>query len=188
MVELSMLPRSWVERLFRRIDSTYGIDRFSGRFASGQLVNGSDAGVEAALETWAHDLRGFSGDDLAYALENMDPKFPPSSKEFAVIARRAPKKDGPKLEHKIDPEQLARGLEKLKTIERQATKSANDMIAWARKPRSQLALQFVIDLANKGERDFVEILQKLRDDGHVSGNTLMRRWDYASSSWVAVGS
>lgn len=185
----STLPRSWVERIFGRLHGVFG-SQFSGKYHQGVMINGVDAGLENAMQVWAEELAGFANhpEAIKYALDNIDARFPPSAKEFAELARRAPKKTEPALEHKIDPKQLARGLEKLKTIERQATKSANDMIAWARKPRSQMALQFVIDLANKGERDFVEILQKLRDDGHVSGNVLTCRWDYASSSWVAVGS
>lgn len=183
----STLPRSWIERIFGRLHGVFG-SQFSGKYHQGVMVNGVDAGLENAMQVWAEELAGFSGhpEAIKYALDNIDARFPPSAKEFAELARRAPKKDGPKLEHKIDPEQLARGLEKLKAIEKKATKSANDMLAWARKPRSQMALQFVIELANKDETDFVEILQKLRSEGCVDGNTLVRRWDYASSSWVAV--
>ena len=46
-----------------------------------------------------------------------------------------------------------------------ATIAPNDFIAWARKPRSQKALDFVIELANEKEHEFVDILAKLKKDG-----------------------
>lgn len=188
MDALSTLPRSWVERIFGRLHGVYG-SQFSGKYHQGVMINGVDAGLENAMQVWAEELAGFAdhAEAIKYALENVDPKFPPSAKEFAELARRAPRKSAPALEHKIDPEQLARGLEKLKAIEKSAAKSNDDPIAWARKPRSQKALEFVVELANDEEGEFSEILAKLRADGHVNGNTLKRRWDYASQVWVANG-
>lgn len=65
-----------------------------------------------------------------------------------------------------------------------ATLEPNDFIAWARKPRSQKALDFVIELANEKERDFVDILAKLKKDGRTDGIVLLQKWDYANQSWV----
>lgn len=65
-----------------------------------------------------------------------------------------------------------------------ATLEPNDFIAWARKPRSQKALDFVIQLANEKERDFVDILAKLKKDGRTDGLVLLQKWDYANQSWV----
>lgn len=65
-----------------------------------------------------------------------------------------------------------------------ATLEPNDFIAWARKPRSQKALDFVIELANEKERDFVDILAKLKKDGRTDGTVLLQKWDYANQSWV----
>ena len=45
-----------------------------------------------------------------------------------------------------------------------ATLEPYDPIAWAKKPRSQKALDFVVELANDKERDFVDILAKLKKD------------------------
>ena len=65
-----------------------------------------------------------------------------------------------------------------------ATLEPKDDIAWARKPRSQKALDFVIQLANEKERDFVDILAKLKKDGRTDGFVLLQKWDYANQSWV----
>lgn len=65
-----------------------------------------------------------------------------------------------------------------------ATLEPNDFIAWARKPRSQKALDFVIELANEKEAEFVDILAKLKKDGKTDGIKLLQKWDYANQSWV----
>lgn len=65
-----------------------------------------------------------------------------------------------------------------------ATITPNDFIAWARKPRSQKALDFVIELANEKEHEFVDILAKLKKDGRTDGVVLLQKWDYANQSWV----
>lgn len=65
-----------------------------------------------------------------------------------------------------------------------ATLEPNDFIAWARKPRSQKALDFVIELANEKEAEFVDILAKLKKDGRTDGTVLLQKWDYANQSWV----
>lgn len=61
-----------------------------------------------------------------------------------------------------------------------------DPIDWARKPRSAMAFAAVFELANRGERDFMEILDGLRRQGHVVNNELVRRYDFASQLWVSV--
>ncbi len=60
----------------------------------------------------------------------------------------------------------------------------NDGISWARKPRSQKALDFVVQLANEKEADFVEILAKLKRDGRTDGIKLLQKWDYANQTWT----
>ena len=62
----------------------------------------------------------------------------------------------------------------------------NDGIAWARKPRSQKALDFVVQLANEKERDFVDILAKLKKDGRTDGIKLLQKWDYANQTWTKL--
>ena len=65
-----------------------------------------------------------------------------------------------------------------------ATLEPHDGIEWARKPRSQKALDFVIQLANDKERDFVDILAKLKKDGRTDGKVLLQKWDFATHQWI----
>ena len=59
-----------------------------------------------------------------------------------------------------------------------------DPIAWARHPRSQKALDFVVELANDKERDFVDILADLKKQGRTDGIKLLQRWDFATHTWT----
>ena len=62
-----------------------------------------------------------------------------------------------------------------------------DPILWARQPSSQMALEFILELANKEEDPrFIEILQMLRDKGVVDGDTLVTRYDQRARQWVPV--
>ena len=65
-----------------------------------------------------------------------------------------------------------------------ATLEPHDPIAWARKPRSQKALDFVVELANDKERDFVDILADLKKQGRTDGIKLLQRWDFATHTWT----
>lgn len=182
----STLPRAWVERIFNRLHGVYG-SQFSGKYHQGVMVNGVDAGLENAMQVWGEELRGFSDhpEAIGYALSNIDSRFPPSSKEFLELCRRAPKKQAPMIEHQISPEELARGLEKLQQTQKTVAKPKADMLDWARKPRSAMAFAAVYSLALRDEEQaFVEILEGLRLEGHVSGDKLVNRWDYAANGWV----
>ena len=64
------------------------------------------------------------------------------------------------------------------------TLEPHDPIAWARKPRSQKALDFVIELANDKEHEFVDILAKLKKDGRTDGIRLLQRWDFSTRTWT----
>ena len=58
------------------------------------------------------------------------------------------------------------------------------MTGWAKRPRSQKALDFVIELAGKKEREFMDILAKLKKDGRTDGVLLLQRWDHVTGSWT----
>jgi hypothetical protein len=62
----------------------------------------------------------------------------------------------------------------------------NDFTSWARKPRSQKALDFVIELANEKELEFMDILAKLKKDGRTDGLKLLQKWDYANQTWTKI--
>lgn len=67
-----------------------------------------------------------------------------------------------------------------------ATMEPHDPIAWARKPRSQKALDFVVELANEKEADFVDILAKLKSNGITDGVKLIKRWDHVTNQWTKI--
>lgn len=104
------LPPEWVERLFARLHGIYGTV-FTGRFATGAGAGGKDTGLENAKRVWGQELAGFADrpDAIAYALGELDPRFPPSARDFLAACRRAPTPPGPrKLAHVISPEEIDR--------------------------------------------------------------------------------
>lgn len=176
------LPRAWVERIFLRLQGVYGT-QFTGKYLTGEIIDGKDVGYENAMYVWGEELRGFAedGDSIAYALKNLDSKFPPNVKEFVEICRRAPVQQRAALPAPAaNPERVAAFASDAKKV----TETRKDMIGWARRPKSVIAFGAVLDLANKGEKDFLEILQDLRAAGHAIGNALIQRWD--GCAWVKV--
>lgn len=179
MAESSTLPRSWVERIFLRLQGVYGT-QFTGKYLTGELINGRDIGYENAMHVWGDELSGFSnnGEAIAYALAHLDSKFPPNVKEFAEICRRAPKPELAKLPApEARPEKVAEFASSVKTV----TNKKKDFIGWARRPKSEIAFNSVLVLA-KTDSCFAEIIEDLRAAGHVVGDSLKNRWD--GSQWV----
>ena len=85
------LPLQAVERLFTRLQATYGRD-FMARY------EGTD--TNAVKASWAHELSSFAKDlhSLAWALEHL-PERAPNVIEFRKIARQAPAPEVPRIEH-----------------------------------------------------------------------------------------
>lgn len=182
MAESLTLPRALVERIFLRLQGVYG-SQFTAKYLTGEQINGRDIGYENAMQVWSEELCGLSDhpDSIAYALKNLDAKFPPNAREFLDLCRRAPAKALPALPAPDpNPERAASFANDAKKI----TDKRKDFIAWARRPKSAMAFGAVLDLIARGESQFEEILQDLRTAGHVVGETLVHRWD--GSQWVKV--
>lgn len=180
MAAPSTLPRAWVERIFLRLQGVYG-SQFTGKYLTGELVNGRDVGYENAMHVWGEELRGFAedGDSISYALQHLDAKFPPNVREFIELCRRAPRPELPALpQPAANPEKVATFAKDAKAV----TSTNKDFIGWARRPKSSLAFTAALELAKRGRADFAKIVEELRDAGHVVGDTLVRRWD--GSGWV----
>ena len=163
MAESLMLPRAWVERIFLRLQGIYG-SQFTGKYQTGETINGMDVGYENAMHVWGDELKGFSdnGYAIAYALKNLDHKFPPSVLEFRELCRRAPPPGVPALPAPdVDYE---RSKEAGKQAAKALSKPLDDMVDWARKPRSPIAMQAIIDLAKSGDKRFVGIVQSLQPE------------------------
>lgn len=176
------LPRAWVERIFLRLQGVYG-SQFTGKYLTGEIVDGRDVGYENAMHVWGEELRGFSddGESIAYALKNLDAKFPPNVREFIEICRRSPRAELPALpQPAADPVKVAAFASDAKKV----TESKRDLSGWARRPKSVMAFGALLDLVNAGESHFEEILNDLREAGHVVGNSLVNRWN--GMSWERV--
>lgn len=119
------LPLPVIERLFARLNATYGRD-FMGRY------EGQDA---ASVKTsWGHELDGYSQNlkPLAWALENL-PEHPPNVIGFRSLCRSAPSTDVLTLpESKADPARVAAELAKLAPLRvKPAADQGHGMKAWA---------------------------------------------------------
>lgn len=174
MAELSTLPRAWIERIFLRLQGVYG-SQFTAKYTSGQHINGRDSGYENAMAVWGEELAGFSenSEAIVYALQNLEAKFPPNVREFAELCRRAPRPELPALPA---PEPDKQKIEAAALEAKRVTAGKNDLLRWAKRPRSQFALDAVIDLA-KRDRVFAGFLEELREAGRVEGEKLVQRWD-----------
>lgn len=109
------LPRSWVDRLFARLQGVYGRE-FTGQFATG-MVDGIDLGIENAKEVWAEELGGFADhpEALSYALKHLPEKCP-NAIRFREICRHAPPSNVVALEHKISDEERERNKARFKDL------------------------------------------------------------------------
>ncbi len=162
------LPDDWINSLFDRLEAAYG-SRWQNMWGNSSLQNVKDL--------WAEKLAGFFDNPKAigYALNALDEHpFPPTLPEFLALCRKAPR---PELQALPAP---AANPEKVKEFSNDAVKVTTvckDMHGWAKRPKSQIALNAVIELAKKGERDFIEYLEALRESGRVFGDSLKNRWD-----------
>lgn len=132
------LPLQVIDRLFSRLNATYGRD-FMARW------EGLDAG--AVKSSWAHELAGFEQhlNSLAWALENL-PERAPNVIEFRNLCRKAPTPDVPRLpEPKADPNRVAAELAKLAPVRAAAVSGSAgfDHRAWA---------QAILNRRARGER------------------------------------
>lgn len=176
----SSLPDAWIDRLFGQMAGLYG-----SKFAD--LWSGTDIASVKAI--WARKLGGFVSQPTALkeALDALDDHpFPPTLPEFLTLCRNAARRTGTeqlRLDHKLSPEDIERNRlmsEKAK----QATKAMGDKdpLLWAKQPRSRLAFQAVLDMVQKGDSRFTEILGELQKAGHAEGNHLVRCYD--GQQWV----
>jgi hypothetical protein len=180
-----------VERIFDRLTGIYGA-AFTNKFATGRPdpETGGDAGMENAKRVWSEELGGFDHRQgylaIAGALKNLDPKFPPSALEFRDSCRdcvRRIRDDHVALPHKPTPEEQAR-TEKAAAMAKDAMKKAKerDPLDWAKRPRSKLAFNEVLKLANAKDSRFVEILAELVKQGASDGHRLLTAWN--GQEWV----
>ena len=112
-----------IERLFDRLNATYGRD-FMSRY------EGQDA--NAVKTSWSHELSGYANNlhAVAWALENL-PERAPNVIEFRALCRRAPEIETTRLPEPVaDRARVDAELAKLSTI-RTAPDNPHGMKAWA---------------------------------------------------------
>lgn len=168
------MPITWVESIFQRLAVRYGRE-FTSKWDG---LNPDDVKAD-----WAIALSGFTEkpDDVAYALNNL-PDRAPNVQEFIAICRRAPNKAAPKQIEGPAPDKQ-RILETARSIAKDSRDPNKDPHEWAKRPKSVLVFNAVLDLAAKTFA-FEKILNGLREAGHVEGDTLINKWD--GSQWVRV--
>ena len=83
------LPHCLVEKIFRRLHGTYGLE-FWKQYATG-AVNGLDPGIENAKIVWAEELGMFADrpEAIACALQNL-PERLPNAIQFRNLCKAAP--------------------------------------------------------------------------------------------------
>lgn len=174
-------PERWIEELFDRMAAMYGA-KFADQW------RGIDPAKVRAM--WAEKLAGFADKPQAIksALDALDERpFPPTLPEFLQLCREAAKRVGnsqPALPLKPDPERAKAASARLMA---QLTGKAEDYdpLLWAKRPKSQKALDFVIDGAKRSE-PLRQILADLKAAGVCSeAGKLLKRYK-GQNQWVAA--
>jgi len=167
-----VLPANVIDRLFARLEAAYG-SRWMNMWGNTALSN-----VKAL---WAEKLGGFHENlgAIGYALDALDEHpFPPTLPEFLALCRKAPRPSLPALpQPEASPEKAAAFANEVKSV----TSQKKDLLAWARKPKSLLAWNALLDLA-KTDRSFTEIVEQLTSAGHVANGHPVHCWD--GISWI----
>lgn len=121
-----MIPHKAIDRLFERLNLTYGAQW--ARMWEGMPLND-------VKSMWGYELQGFATrlDAIAWALENLPPKAP-NAIEFKQLCRLAPLPPEKQLPApKADPERMRKELAKLGEIRKASTGSMGyDHKGWAR--------------------------------------------------------
>lgn len=164
-----------IDRLFSRLQGIYGT-AFTNKFSTGLDQSGIDRGMANAKAVWADDLAGFSDnmEAISYALKNLDPKFPPSSREFLALCRMAPKKEAPAIGYTPTAEDRQRTREAADAAAKALKPKVSDGIDrhWATHPRSALQLKMIFDAAKRDQRFESCVAEMVADgictvDGHL---------------------
>jgi hypothetical protein len=173
------LPDDWVSRVFLRLEGRYG-SLFLDRWKGCDLAN-----VKA---TWAEELAGFADkpECIGYALQSLaDQQFPPTLPEFLAACRRAPVAvKQPALPFKADSEKAVAATRRLMQ-HLQGNGQEVDSLHWARCPKSQIALDYVIDGAKKSGA-LAEVLADLKAAGVCSDNGKLLKRYKGQGRWEAL--
>lgn len=181
---MSRLPDAWVSRIFQSLTGIYGA-QFRSKFS--QLENGVDVGIAMAAQSWAKELGNFADkpEAISYALDHLPTDHAPNALEFRDICRRAPQKQVQQVEYKPTAEDRERQREMSHKATQAVARKDFDGLLWAKKPKSQRAMDFVSDAKKHAGRfpalaavyDFL-LENKICNEA----GKLLHRWD--GQNWV----
>lgn len=173
-----------IDRIFQRLTGIYG-SQFTAKFK--QIVDGIDEGTANAKTAWAKELGNFSDklEAIGYALDHLPTDHAPNALEFRDICRRAPQKQAPQVEYKQTAEDKERHREMSHKARQAVARKDFDGLLWAKKPKSQRAMDFVSDAKKHAGRfpalaavyDFL-LENKICNEA----GKLLHRWD--GQNWV----
>lgn len=186
-----MTPRmsQVIDRVFARLQGIYGTT-FTNKFRTGVGHDGIDAGFENAKMVWADELAGFADnlEAIAYGLRYVDPKFPPSAKEFRDLCRNAPKKEAPMLTYTP----TAEDLEKQRKLAERVAKSVKargpdfESEVWAMQPRSVAQFAMIKVAIDIQLERFGHVMEQLKEQGIVSEDGRLLKRYRGMGTWEDV--
>ena len=178
-----MLHDSWIEKLFQKFEDFYGA-KWAAQYG--------DFPRQRVKQTWAEELAGFAdmGGAIAQALSaQKESPFPPTLPEFLKLCRDAARRMGasgaPALEHRQTIEERERAAELSKRAVASVKAPSYDGLLWAKKPKSQLAMNMVADAKKHSNRfpALAKVFDQLVIDGVCDElGKLISRWD--GLAWV----
>lgn len=175
-----MLPESWIEKIFSKFEARYG-SLFHDRWKGCDLAN-----VKA---TWAEELAPFAQrpEAIGHALKVLgNAKFPPTLPEFIEACRNAPEAYQPALPYKPTKADHDRALAMIGQATKAMTGSDEyDPMLWAKRPKSQKAMDAVIDGAKRSDK-LAAILADLLETGVCNAaGKLLKRYK-GQGQWVTA--
>lgn len=103
-----------IDQLFRRLHGIYGA-AFTRNYATGELMDGKDTGIENAKNGWAIELADYQNrpDVFAYAIDKLPEDRPPNARQFRNLCRQAPLPCTKALPRKFTNEERQRNIRRV---------------------------------------------------------------------------
>lgn len=174
-----MLPDAWVSKIFSKLEGRYG-SLFHDRWKGCDLANVKD--------TWAEELAPYADrpEAIGHALKVLSgSKFPPTLPEFLEACRNAPAPYQAALPYVPTADDRERFKAMAGAAAKAITGKADDYdpLLWARRPKSQKAMDMVIDGAKRSAK-LESILAELAASGVVAeSGKLLKRYK-GHGQWV----
>jgi hypothetical protein len=180
MPNASALPAEWIERIFALMLASYGT-KFTDLWRGTDLV--------AVKAMWAEKLGGFADKPKAIkdALNALDERpFPPTLPEFLNLCREAAKRYGP-TQQALPYRPTEADKQRLKNAATEAAKAVSmtdyDPLTWARKPKSQKALDMVLDGAKRNMALAQIVVEHVANGTCNEAGKLLKRYK-GQGQWV----